>query len=133
MYGIGAFLRGPLEKIIKTMEYQKTFAETAKEVLSRPFKSKQHVCQAIGISVNLFDKWVAENEVFERAVSEGFLNGEVKTRNFLAKVALLPNKKVDIKVFMELAKDIYGIGINDEMADNVEPVKWKFEIVRSDS
>lgn len=116
---------------MNTMDYKESYAKTAREILSKPFKSKQHVCEALGITVQVFDEWLAEIEEFELAVAQGFLAGEVKARNFLAKAALLNSAKIDTKMFAELAKDIYGIGVKSDMADNTEPVKWQVEFVES--
>lgn len=133
MYVTGAFLLRLTKKIIKTMEYQKSFAEVARAVLSKPFKSKQHVCHAIGITVSNFDQWVAEIEEFANAVSEGFLTGEVGARDFLAQAGLIQSKRIDIKVYLKLAEDIYGIGTGNGEADNEEPVRWLVEFVGSKS
>ena len=116
------------------MQYKKAFAKTARDILSKPFKSKQHVCQAIGITVKIFDEWLLEIEEFEQAVHEGFLNGEVKARNFLMMAAGKPNIKIDIRAYENLARDIYGIGSGTGgEAANDEPVKWVVEFVKAGS
>lgn len=112
------------------MEYNKNFAKMARAILSKPFKSKQHVCQILGITQATYDNWLTEIEPFEKAVSEGFLIGEVKARDFMARAALLPSNKINLDVFAKLAKDIYGIGNAEEVSDNAEVVRWKVEIVR---
>ena len=114
------------------MEYNEKYADRAREILSKPFKSKQHVCQAIGISVKTFESWLTEIEPFEQAVNEGFLNGEVAARDFIARAALLP-AKISLDTYEKLARDIYGLGVNDDIADNNEVVRWRVEFVRPQS
>lgn len=115
------------------MQYKEQYAQMAEEILSRPLKSKQHVCDGLGISVSDYEKWLTEEPEFEKAVGAGFLKGEVKTRNFLAKAALMQNVKIDLKLLWGLANDIYGIGSGSEEADNAEPVRWRIELVRSEA
>ena len=110
------------------MQYTEECAEIAKQVLSKAFKSKQDACIAIGITTQVFEEWLGDYEDFEQAVAEGFLAGEVAARKWLKKAALLPSKAIDLKIYWGFAEDIYGIGKNDDVADNTEPVRWNINI-----
>lgn len=115
------------------MDYKKSYAKTAKEILSKPFKSKQHVCVELGITVPVFDEWLSEHTQFERSVAKGFLLGEQAAMNWLDRVAAQKNKFIDINHFWKKFERVYGVAGKDDLADNAEPVKWRVEFVESRS
>lgn len=110
------------------MEYKKSFAKTAKDILSKPFKSKLHVCIELGITIPIFDNWMSEIESFEAAVSEGFLLGERAAEDWLDRAASERSKLIDLNHYKFKFERIYGTGSKNEIAQNREPVKWNINI-----
>jgi len=113
------------------MDYNKSYDLVAQATLSRPFKTKKHVCALIGVSLKDFEQWYTKHESFKAAVDMGFLTGETKARDLLNAAMLLPSAKMNTKMMLTMAADVYGISILEDFDSNSLPSKWVVEIVKA--
>lgn len=113
------------------MEYQQKFDRTAYEVLSKPFRTRKHVCREIGITDETYEQWKTEHRTFRLAIKHGFLTGEANARNQLQRLSVLPTNRINTKLFLTMAEDVYGIGLatDDEVIPDSEK-EWKITIVK---
>lgn len=115
------------------MEYHESYSLVAKTLLSLPFKSWENVCQALGISKPIFDKWYKSESTFRNAVDLGFINGKTEAKKILLSLSILPSSKCNTKLLTLLASDIYdihekrsselNIGSFDSSSENIDGIK----------
>lgn len=108
-------------------EYKDEYAQTAYKILSeRGLRSKTHVCSALHCSKETLDKWIAEHESLKNAVDMGLIEGEIKFRKRVSKKAFEPSSKVNTKLILALANDVYKINEDVHSVDvNIKATNGK--------
>lgn len=90
-------------------EYTPEYNDLALKVLSRPFKTKLHLCQKINCTIEALEEWIESYPAFRESIKLGLITGEVQFRNILTAVSLIPSSKVNTKLICLAGENIYGI------------------------
>ena len=67
------------------------------------------MCQALKCSKEILETWISNYPSFKNAIDFGLIDGEVIFRDKVSKIALKPTSKINTKLILTLANNVYGI------------------------
>ncbi|MCP3684765.1 MAG: hypothetical protein GY861_19020 [bacterium] len=104
-----------------TITYKQEFDLIAFTTLSeKALRSKTHVCSKLNCTKETLDSWMEKNPSLSKSIDKGLIEGEKLFRNKLAKMSIKGTGKVNTKLLLTLAYDVYGITDGSNSMKNIE-------------